>query len=203
MPLAQLALRQQVCAGLALVYLAVSTGGDQRSQLAERAPVVAATVAARSAQLQQVSEVAPAESAQAKLTQEIKNAAEMHAAQMIRKMEAASAAKAKAAVAPARAMSPAVQKQQAYNMPETHHGITGAQRAIEQREVAEEERENEGSTESVMPGHSRKFAPRMVQQQVISPISVQPSSPPPTPAPRYIPRLCRGGGGLGWGWCDS
>ena len=143
------------------MYLAVSTGGGQRSQLAERQ----ATVATRSAQLQQVSPTG-AQSAQAKLTLEIRNAAEMHAAQTIRKMEAASAAKK--AVAPARAMSPAVEKQQAYNMPETHHGVTGAQRAMEQREEAAEERENEGSTESVLPEHSRTFAPRMVQQQVIS-----------------------------------
>jgi hypothetical protein len=137
------------------VYLAVSTGGGRDSQLAERQ--------ARSAKLQQVSAVSPAQSAQAKLTLEIRNAAEMHAAQMIRKMEAASAAKAPVAAT----VSPAAEKKQAYNMPETHHGVTDAQHAIEQREVAEEERENEGSTESVLPEEAHKFAPRVVQHQVL------------------------------------
>jgi len=176
-----------VCAGLALVYLAVSTGG-QRSQLAERQTMGAV----RSAQLQQVRAVAPAQTAQAKLTQEIRNAAEMHAAQAIRTMEAASAAKA-APVAPA--VSPAVEKRLGSNMP-AHGGVTDAQRAIEQREVAEEERENEGSTESVLPDASHKFAHRMVRQQVPHPVFAAPrpvyaarATTPLKPAVKVAPQV--------------
>jgi hypothetical protein len=133
-----------LCAGMALVYLALTTGTDERrQQLAESQAMISREMAAARTVRKEESQSA-SQNKQKDLGQVIRDQAEMHAAEMIRKMEVAKPKKTETPSQMAQA------KTLGMNMPE-HHGVTPEQYAIEQREMAEEARENEESTAAVLP----------------------------------------------------